>query len=464
MTNPLLRTPTVAPRERRNRYERIGFRGNPFPAEPGIVPGSPDPRLNGSIYSEQLHKDKQTVFDRLLIPAHDRPEPRSLVFLMDHASRRGRGIGKTAFLRHQQEVIMQDLGQEASDGTEVIFAAHVIPTTSPSCRKFWEFCRAVSHALCQQKAIAQAVWRLRALSGKISDQVLDGIGSAGDWEATIGDNSWLASQGVNVLFDLIPAVRRTLLENGIPDDLAHALANHGASPNAFSAEVLARYSDYQWRRIGGSFLFQDLVHLFLAARFTRGLLLIDEVEKMVYHQNAQERRAFVESLRYYVFDGDCENARRRMYGMLLTIHPGIQETLLSHWQAAGLDRLAPLAEPDAQRCTIYFPPLDKALALPLVNVYLNYYRTDDAKRGQIHPFTEDAIAEALLKSGGVPGRTLSLLHRVVEKAVEEESDTIDRESVERAYAASERVEAGELSESGKLPPSRVDLTGERGRT
>jgi hypothetical protein len=43
-------------------------------------------------------------------------------------------------------------------------------------------------------------------------------------------------------------------------------------------------------------------------------LLIDEVEKIVPYQNLLERRSFVESLRYFLFDGNCAAAKRRFFG------------------------------------------------------------------------------------------------------------------------------------------------------
>jgi hypothetical protein len=457
MSNPLLRKPPSLPIEASNRYESLGLHENPFPYDPSLVLGSDDPRLNGEIYNELLHEDKAKDFERLLILGPGRKNPRSITFLMDFATRRGRGIGKTAFLKHQRDRIMQDLGEKASGGTSVIFAAHVTPTTSPSCRKFWEFCRTITEALCEQYIIAHAIWRLRALSGKISDSVLQQMGTPEEWGNTIGNDRWLEANGVNVLFELTPTIERKLKEAGVREDFAHDLAETGANPS-LQAKLRSRFTDYRWRKDGGRLVFHDLVNFFEAAEFNRGLLLIDEVEKIVYHQNVQERRAFVESLRYYVMDGNCANAQRRFFGILLTIHGLIQEILLSHWKAAGLDRLAPLAEPDAQQSTIYFEPLNKTMAIPLVTEYLDYFRISPSQRGTIDPFTEAAVVEALVKSGGVPGPTLQLLYRVVEKAAETGVTTIDKSLVEAVYAAQPRLEASEIEAAASFPLTQVRLT------
>jgi hypothetical protein len=457
MSNPLLRKPAIEAETVRDRYQKLGLRENPFPAEPALVVGSPDPRLNGSIYCPDLHSSNITLFRNLLVPSREGKPVRTLAFLMDHASRRGRGIGKSAFLKHQRDAIMRDLGEAASGGFAVLFAVYVVPTASPPCRKFWEFCRLIARAMCDQGVIARALWRLRAMSGAIPQDVLADIGGQDAWESTIGNDPWLQKRNVDTFFTLSRSIRDRLLGAGISEEWADYFVNHGASIPRFTDHVLGAQTDSFWRRSGGDFVFGDLVKLFGAAQFNRGLLLVDEVEKIIYHQNIQERRAFVDSLRFYMLDGS-HNARVRFYGMLLTIHPGIQEILLPHWNAAGLDRLAPLNQPDAEEITLYFPPLNEEMSLPLVTVYLDNFRSSKAKLGTIKPFTREAVVEALVKSGGVPGRTLNLLNRVVEKAVELDRAEIGKDVVDSVYQASERIAAGEVVENEALPRGEARLT------
>lgn len=459
MSNPLLRKPAVETKTTGDRYAVLGLRENPFPAEPALVVGSPDPRLNGSIYCPDLHSSNISLFHTLLVPSRQRKPVRTIAFLMDHASRRGRGIGKSAFLKHQRDAIMKDLGQAASDDSAVLFAVYIVPTASPPCRKFWEFCRLIALAMCEQGVIARAMWRLRALSGAIPDAVLAKIGEEESWESTIGNDSWLQKEGVEPYFGLSRAVKEALQRAGISEEWVGHFANYGTNVRRFSDQVIGMQTESFWRSSGGDFVFGDLVKLFGAAQFNKGLLLVDEVEKIVYHQNIQERRAFVDALRFYMLDGSY-NAQIRFYGMLLTIHPGIQEVLLPHWNAAGLDRLAPLNQPDAEEITLYFPPLNEEMSLPLVTVYLDSFRSSREAVGTIEPFTRGAVVEALVKAGGVPGRTLSLLNRVVEKAVDlgrTKETKIDKDVVDLVYQASERTAAGEVVENEILPSGEVRL-------
>jgi hypothetical protein len=457
----ILRTPIVPSSEGPNKYTEIGLKQNPFPDEPSLVLDNQDPRLNGEIYNEALHETQRKQFDDFLIPSPGKTDVRTLVFLMDHATKRGRGIGKTVFLKKQMDRIMSDLADEASKGSAVILATHVVPNASTPPRKFWQFARLIFESFVDKDVITMAVARARALSGGIGDNILSSIQTSEDLIEKIGNNNWLSQQGVDVEFALNPMIKQRLVSFGVREELAHALSFTGNDPEKFRRSFLSSFTDYRWRQDGGKIVFHDLVNLFVAAEFSRGLLLIDEVEKIVPYQNLLERRSFVESLRYFLFDGNCAAAKRRFFGMLLTIHPGIQEALLPHWNAAGLDRLAPINEPDAQRNTIYFPPLTAQDAKPLVNVYLKYYRSTPASPNDLSPFDEDAIIEALFKSGGVPGRMLTLLHEVIENAAEKKIKRIDKQFVEQTFFQREKVEPPALEDATPLPPTQIDLIGGR---
>ena len=449
-------TTPVVPRE--NLYEAFGLEQNPFPDKPSVVPGSDDPRLNGSIYRADLRQQEEQTFERLMIPTLDRPDVRPIVLLMDFATRRGRGIGKTAFLNYQRQRITADLGDALTGGAYVLFAAYVLPSTGGRCRKFWQFARLLAEGLNEQGIVAQALWRLRAFSGSIPAEVLAQVGE--DAQATIGNNEWLARQGVNIMFDLDPAVERMLRAAGVRAEIATSLARSGRSPELWRQDFLSRQTAYRWRQDGGRLVFDDLVSLFLAAEFSHGLLLVDEVEKIIIHQNMKERRAFVEDIRYFFLDGPHQSARSGFYQLLLTIHPYVQELLTPHWSAAGLDRFCALSGELTPEYTIYFRPLEVGAAVPLVTVYLDRFRLSPEQRGQLTPFDEDAVVEALRLANRVPGPMLSLLHRVMERAVIEGWTTISADQVRTLYQMEPPIEPEVEEPDRELPPVRVDLRAE----
>ena len=225
---------------------------------------------------------------------------------------------------------MNDLGDNASNGSAVILASHIVPNSSTPPRKFWQFSRLIFDNLIEKNVISIALGRIRALSGKINESLISKITTTEDILDKLCNNQWLNENGINVDFDLNPFVKHTLKSSGTREDFADALAQLGNDSEKFRRFCLDNYTDYRWRQDGGKIVFHDLVNLFVEAKFTRGLILVDEVEKIITYQNLLERRSFVESIRYFLFDGNCASAKKRFYGMLLTIHPGIQEILLPH--------------------------------------------------------------------------------------------------------------------------------------
>lgn len=418
-TNPLLRQGKAISAEP-NLYEHFGLKENPFPKSPTVNPTSGDPRENGCIYCENLRQIEQTQFERLFVPLPNRPEPRQMAFLMDYATRRGRGIGKTAFLTHQRRRIMQDLGDRLTDGNYVIMASHLVPSGGIwAPRKFWQFVRLISNSLNADLCIATAIWRLRAFSGVIPDSVLADV-NQGNLADTLGNDGWLYNREVDVLFTLNQAVLRALTSVGIHEEIAEKLAQFGHSPLEFEKQFLRHCSDPWWRQEGYAFVFDQLARLFEVSSINRVLLLVDEVEKIVVNQNRNERTAFVDDVRRCFVDGAFTSVRNRTYGVLWTIHPYVQEIWRPYWHSAGLDRICPIGGATSDDFTVYFYPMkpDEA-AIPLVQEYMDFYRLDTNSSGSLTPFSEGAVIAALEKSDGLPGPMLTLLRIALDRAVQD---------------------------------------------
>lgn len=452
---PLLRKSQPLPAEQ-SPYRRFCLTDNPFPSSPTITPESSDPRVNGDIYCEDLRLEAQARFERLLIPGKDGVTPRSLALLMDYATRRGRGIGKTAFLNHQRRRIMADLGYQLTGGAYVVMGALVIPEAGGRTRKFWQFIRLIAQALNSGNCIATAIWRLRAFSDVIPSNVLERI-EPNSLAGTLGDDRWLREQGIAVEFELYRAVEAQLVRAGVRQDIASVLAQRGHDPKALE-QYFFRLSDHRWRTDGPALVFNDLVCLFRAADVNRIVLLVDEVEKIVVPQNSIERRAFVDDLRRFFIDGPYESVFTRMYGLLLTIHPYIQEIWQPHWKAAGLDRVCPIGGSAAQEFTVYFYPLkaDEA-AVQLVQTYLDYFRDDPGERGSLHPFDKDAVITAMDLEDGLPGPMLTLLRLALEKAITDDWTNIDSERIRAIYEMKAPDEPVEELGGSVLPAPQVNL-------
>lgn len=455
-SNPLLRTskPTIS---KDNPFLQFSLRDNPFPDAPTISPFSSDPKQNGKIYVKELRDHEQQRFDQVLIPHSGQPEPRSIAFLMDFATKRGRGIGKTAFLQYQRRQIMEDLGGRLTGDAYVLLAAYVDPEGNGKTRRFWQFIRSIAQALNQCDCIAWAMWRLRALSGIIPAEMIEQVIND-DPSQTLGNNAWLDKQGVDVTFALNHHVKQTLLQSGVEASTAEDLAYFGHDHNEFERQ-LNKKGDYWWRQEGKRLVFDDLVRTFRAAGIDRTLLLVDEVEKIVLFQNRDERRGFVDDIRHFFVDGPYQSVYNHFYGLLLTIHPSIQEIWTPHWNAAGLDRVCPISGPTAEQHTLYFYPIEaEEHAEKLVLAYMDFFRESDDLKGDLQPFDKDAIATALKISRGVPGHMLKLLNLVMEQAVREKWETIGAAQVNTIQDASRTPSEPENEdENGILPSARTNL-------
>jgi hypothetical protein len=456
-TNPLLRRATMAPPAPDNPYAHLGLLRNPFPEKPGVIPGGEDPRSNGSIYVESIRRQEQQRFEELLIPKANR-QSLPMAFLMDTGTRHGRGIGKTAFLNHQRLRVMRDLGGTVTDGAHVLFAAHVFTPSGGSCRKFWQFARLLIHTLNEQEVFAQLFWRLRAFSERIPEEIL---AEATDLRVTIGDDQWLVRKGVDVEGELTPTVETALTQAGVGHEFAHALAASGHSPERFRHDFLRHQSDYRWRQQAGPLLVEDLVSAFRVGGFTRGLFLVDDFEKAVLAQNSLERRTFVDDLRYSFLDGPTTAARTGFYSFLWVIYPLIQEVLINHWNAAGMERFCAIGGQRAAAYTIDFTPLTLEASELLVRAYLDAARIPGEGGDPLRPFDHEALEEAFRITKGLPGHLLAWLNQVVERATRDNWPTIDVARV-RDLAGRQPPFPQDEAPAPPLAPPGVDLLGGEG--
>lgn len=440
-----------------SKYEKFGFTQNPFPPKPGVMIDSPDKRENGTIYLAELRKDEEGKFEQLMVPYPERAQVKPIAFLMDYATRRGRGIGKTAFLQQQCRRVNNDHGDELSGSSQVLFAVYLLPAPDGRTSKFWQFIKLLMHSLVSQDILAQAMWRMRAFSSCIPSDVLDEVGE--NPADTIGNDQWLKEKGVDVHWDLRSYLKTNLDSLGFTEEQRNDLINYGHIPSVFEEKSLKGKSDFFWKKEPGLEYFDCIVRLLRRAGFTKGLVFVDEVEKIVTPQNTQERKSFVESLRYYFIDGQTESAKYSFFNILLTIHPYVQELLNPHWETAGLNRFASLSGDQSEHYTIYFEPLKEEFAAPLALEYLKASRIREGDNENLSPFTKDSIDEALLISGRVPGIFLTILSNSVEYAVQNDLSVINNYHVSKVAKNRAPVEPKEKDDIESLSSPKVNLRG-----
>lgn len=449
MDNNLLRRPKKVD-EIENKYQFLGFTQNPFPNEPAVKPYSDDPRVNGSIFLEKIREEEIKDFKDHIVNASNK-----IGLLMDYAAYKGRGIGKTAFLNHMKKSINFDLGDNISNGDSVLYAIYVSPSVDKKSRSLSDVAHSIFTSMHKEGLFLTVFCRLRALSGLLDD-VIDDTVYESTYEDTIANDKWLEERGVDV-HDVNSFVMRELVNAGVTDDISNLF---GGSYQSFKAYLEDNKNDFFWKKKGLEFLFNSIEKLLKAALFTNCIILLDEAEKMIQYQNFNERRAFCDNLRYYFIDGSCSNAIDGFFKIVLTIHPNSQELLMPHWAAAGLDRFCSLGGNTSSENTIFFKPMsnDEVMINELAEIYLKRSRINP-QDNSIKPFTQDALNYAMEKSDRIPGRFLRTLYLLLEKAVQNHWETIDKDKVDVAWQESSKnysVTSTAVDDSS-LPKTKVEL-------
>ncbi|SRR6266545_4480780 len=94
-----------------NPFEALALTNNPFPGDPVIRPRSADRRVNGAIFADGCRKEVISRFDKLLLRGADFENRARMALLWSEGdTESGRGMGKTALLRHFQHRINHDWG------------------------------------------------------------------------------------------------------------------------------------------------------------------------------------------------------------------------------------------------------------------------------------------------------------------------------------------------------------------
>ncbi len=442
----------VSSDEKINKYEGLGFRYNPFPVDPAVKPYSKDERENGSIYMIDLREEEIQQFKDIVINSDSK-----INLLMDYAAYRGRGIGKTAFLNYLRKEINKDLGDSFTNSQQVLYAIYVNPGGEKKERKFSHLSRIIYESIMNDDLLLITFCRLRANCGMIPIDLLKEAHYE-NLSSTLGNDEWLTKNKINVQ-KLDYQVEKKLIEQGVsffkrpePNLFTQSFINF---KKVFSKEN----TDLYWKQYGVDFVFSELVRLFKAAEFSNIIILFDEAEKIIISQNFGERREFVDNLRYYFIDGSNENAINCFYKLLMTIHPNSQELLLTHWNAAGLDRFSVLGGEGATANTIFFKPLkDKKLAVLLAKEYLNKARLENKPVfDDLLPFEKEALEKSIEICDGIPGKFLKLLYNAVEQSISEGWDKITTQRIDNIWKKIIEIESRPSVSNDELPETKTNL-------
>ncbi len=434
-----------------SKYEPLGLRDLPFPANAVLNPYSSDDRTNGSIYAESIAKEAIDKFERLLIRPDDFLNRARLAYLWSKGDREtGRGTGKTALLRYFRQRINKDWGQTEFNGQFSAVVVYVAFQQQVDRRYMEQLALSALVDICRNGVLeaSRAVLRLGQLTEDEAEKILAGDDGEPDSDNLLKD-SILETHG------LTPAkidenIAEQLIADGVSSEVALSLAKgefeqylRGMRKDG-SLEPLYVPRDTKTLDYSRRILFTDMVLYLRAAGFAGGYLFIDDIENLVDQMARRHRLEFAKEFALCAVRPGYANTAYNFFSCVLTTHQQASVGLAQAWGDAGLSAIAQLDPESPNSVELAFPSKDQGR--DLIVAHLDYYRIDSADRGTIKPFTEDGI-DALIGGDQVhPRRLLSRAASVVLHAVENEITGIDKACVDSAGSTVAAVSTPDFTE------------------
>lgn len=434
-----------------SRYEPLGLRDLPFPADPVINPYNEDPRRNGRIYAESAAGDAIEKFERLLICPDDFFNRARLAYLWSKGDREtGRGVGKTALLRYFMQRINQDWGETEFNGS---FSACTIYVSFPTQvdRRYMEQLAVSALVDCCKSGVlkaARAALRHQNIPDTKRDAIITQADGSQDFENLLNDIV-LQTNGVKPA-ELDDLVARKLLASGVEPNSALPLAKgkfeeylrsfrKDGSLEPFYVPRDTRILDFS--RV---LLFSDIVNYLRTAGFAGGYLFIDDIENLVDQMARRDRIEFAKEFALCTVRPGYANTAFNFFSSVLTTHQQASVALAQAWGDAGLSAIARLDPASPNSVELAFP--SKNQAREIITAHLDFYRVNDDYKGTISPFTEDGM-NALLQEGESvhPRVLLSRAAKVVLYAVENGTTALNAECVTAATATVAPVSLPDLT-------------------
>ncbi|HEY4415013.1 MAG TPA: hypothetical protein VGO57_04905 [Verrucomicrobiae bacterium] len=424
----------------------------PFPSEAVVNPYSSDHRKNGSIYAISPVKAEIEKFENLLIRPDDFLNRVRLAYLWSKGDQQsGRGMGKTALLRYFRQRINKDWGATEFKNQFNAVVVYVAFPAQIDRRYMEQLALSALVDICRNGVLdaSRAALRLKHLTDDQAKAIMTNEDGSEDGENLLNDTI-LTAKSVDVV-KLNDAVIQDLTTNGVQNAPAKALARgefekylrsyrNDGNLEPFYVPRDTRILDYS-----RSILFNDVVNYLRAAGFAGAYLFVDDIENLVDQMARKARIEFAKEFAMCTVRPGYSNTEHNFFSCVLTTHQQASVGLSSAWGDAGLSAIARLDPTSPNSVELPMPSKDQAREI--IIAHLDFYRTNQAEKGTIKPFTEDGI-EALLKSKQMlhPRLMLSSAAQVVFQAAQLGKTVIDAEVVNAAMDTKAVIQTADVTD------------------
>ena len=434
------------------KYEIYNLKDSPFPSQPFVNRDSDDARYNGSIYEDKIRQNefKKIHENFLSVPQSDMNHIR-IGFIMD-TSYIGRGNGKSAFCINLYNKINKDYCLDLSNDLNKCFGIYLVPEVKGRTKSFSHVTDILFDGLIENNIIRDSLVMLRleaigALHPEFNFE--DEFSSEEDVLEKLNNVNWYREKDVSI-HQVTTKIMGNEYWNSVKREFPLRL-----DKNRFQYTGIIQQDDfvkhYQALRKPEDkyqFIFNDLVAMFLSAGFNGSYVIIDDFERIPYHQSEKQKREFALDMRTYLYDGVSLNSRLGFYNFLLILHAGVPRLIEKAWGDSGMEQRAPITNVNRDsKHVVFFEKMDTDNAVLMIKRYLEEYRIDSQLNigNELSPFDRNAIQAIGEASEFNAAQILRSANLVLERASEQKQMNITSDFIRAIINPDEDIHAGDDS-------------------
>lgn len=389
------------------------LRHNPFPSGGVARLGGSDSRENGLLFRPEVQQEKVAqVIDKFVLGAAY--QGLKFGYLWSVGGGLGgdvRGYGKSSMLQYLVEHVNEDFGRsmlleaglDNKDADEHPIAAVLASFDMATARSLPAVFFEAARYACRFHVEGRPT-----LATRLYDRLVERTGTT-DHDRLIAAVKHAADS----------VVGRTI---GPPNNEFIALLCSGDP--AAPAELIESVSTGARARVNAANFLATFLLFAKAAGVEHVLLGCDQLEDFAATTTTRAKRTTeVERFRDYILE---LQPMADMLTCVVTLHPRAEQAIGEMWRLADLPNFAPDRAENESRVVVLEPIDDPSRAKSLLKPYLDDARTAPAPPDQPYsPFTDEAIAMLLDRSGGKPRDLLLKAHALINTGSTKNWDIID---------------------------------------
>lgn len=267
-----------------------------------------------------------------------------------------------------------------------------------------------------------------------------------EWYALLLNNDYLSQFDVDGE-ELGRRIIEDLVDCEVDETVAEALSSDGLLEYLGTLRRDGHVRPYWLSRdtkglgVAKHLLFDQLVRFLDKTGFPGTYLFVDDIENLTDQMSNKQSIEFAKELGLACLRPGRAAGDRRYFSAVLTTHQQAATKLARGWSEAGLQAVARL-DPTAET-SIRVPLPTEDGALEMMAAYIEKHRTGGPQVDRLHPFTEEA-ARTLVSGVRPPLHPRTFLqkaHFAVKQAADEKAERIERNDIDRLFAATGTVSA-----------------------